>query len=119
MQRHFEFQKIKRKSRATVRNNAKNPEMIKRHFDQFVMIVKNQRINSDDMWNFDETNFRLSIARNDWVFALFELINEHKQQVFSKCSDNRESMTNIECINDTKLSISSFLIMTKIVKIDS
>jgi hypothetical protein len=48
MQRHFEFQKIKRKSRATVRKNAKNSEMIKRHFDQFVMIVENQKINSDD-----------------------------------------------------------------------
>jgi hypothetical protein len=53
------------------------------------------------------------------MLALSELINEHKQQVFSKCSDNRESMTNIECINDTKLSISSFLIMTKILIMNS
>jgi hypothetical protein len=48
MQRHLEFQKIKRKSRATVRKNAKNSIVIKRHFDQFVMILKNSEISSDD-----------------------------------------------------------------------
>jgi hypothetical protein len=46
------------------------------------------------------------------VLALSELINGHKQQAFSKCPDNRESMTDIECINGTGFSISSFLIMT-------
>ncbi len=71
------------------------------------------------MWNFDKTNFRLNIARNDWMLVLSELINEHKQQDFSKCSDNRESMTNIECINDTRFSISSFLIMMKIMIMNS
>jgi hypothetical protein len=65
MQRHPEFQKIKRKSRAAVRKNAENSEVIKRHFDQFVMVVENQKISSDDTWNFDETDFRLGIARDD------------------------------------------------------
>ncbi len=46
------------------------------------------------------------------MLALSELINGHKQQAFSKCPDNRESMTDIECINGTGFSISSFLIMT-------
>ncbi len=53
------------------------------------------------------------------MLALSELINEHKQQAFSKCPDNRESMTDIECINDTGLSISSFLIMTEILIMNS
>jgi hypothetical protein len=41
-----------------------------------------------------------------------KLINGQKQQAWSKCPDNRESLTAIECINGTGLSISSFLIMT-------
>ncbi len=112
LQRHLEFQKIKRKPRATVRKKAKNPDVIKRHFDQFAMTQENYEISPDDTWNFDETDFRLSIARVDWVIELMKLINEQKQQAWSKCSDNKESLTIIECINDTKLSISSFLIMT-------
>jgi hypothetical protein len=119
MQRHSEFLKIKRKPRATVRKNAKNSNVIKRHFDQFAMIIKNQRISFDDTWNFDETNFRLSIARTDWMLALLDLINEKKQQNWSKCSDNRKSLTIIECINDTRFSILSFLIMTKILIMNS
>jgi hypothetical protein len=48
MQRYLEFQKIKRKSRAVVRKNAKDSDVIKRHFDQIVMILKNYKISSDD-----------------------------------------------------------------------
>jgi hypothetical protein len=114
LQRHPEFQKIKRKPRAAVRKNAENPDVIKRHFDQFAMAQEEYGISPDDTWNFDETGFRLSIARADWVIGLLELINgqKQKQQAWSKCPDNRESLTAIECINGTGLSISSFLIMT-------
>jgi hypothetical protein len=48
MQRHPEFQKIKRKPRAAVRKNAKDSDVIKRHFDQIVMILEDYEISSDD-----------------------------------------------------------------------
>jgi hypothetical protein len=48
MRRHSEFQKIKRKSRATVRKNAKDSKIIKRYFDQFAMIAKKHEIDFDD-----------------------------------------------------------------------
>jgi hypothetical protein len=48
MQRHPEFQKIKRKPRAAVRKNAEDSIVIKRHFDQFVMVLEDSEISSDD-----------------------------------------------------------------------
>jgi hypothetical protein len=49
MQRHFEFQKIKRKPRAAVRKNVEESDVLKRHFDQFAMMLKDYEISSDDM----------------------------------------------------------------------
>jgi hypothetical protein len=48
MQRQPEFQKIKRKPRATVRKNAENPNVFKRHFDQFLMTIENHGIDPED-----------------------------------------------------------------------
>ena len=109
MSRHSEFQKIKRKPIAAVRKDAEDPVVLRAHFNQYSQIVHEHGICDEDKWNFDETGFRLGIARSDWVITLAD---DKQKKVFSKDPDNRESLTAIECINGAGGSIPSFLILS-------
>ena len=60
-----------------------------------------------DQWNFDETGYRMGIAREDWIISVDVL-----QRIYSKCSDNRESLTAMECINGDGSDIPPMLILT-------
>ena len=110
LKRHSEFKKTKRKPIAAVRKNAEDSQVIKSHFHDFRAAIRRHGICREDIWNFDETGFRLGIARSDWV-----LISSDKNvssRVLSKDPDNRENLTAVKCINAISLSIPSFLIFT-------
>ena len=110
MDRFPDFQKVKRKPLAAVRKNAEDPEVIERYFDQFIQQVREHGICEEDVWNFDETGFRMGIARSDWVIT--SISENDKHSIRSKDPDNRESLTSIESINGAGGSIPSFLILT-------
>ena len=65
LKRHPQLKKIKRKSLAAVRKNAEDSEVIKTHFYDFKAAIRKYGICQKDVWNFDETGFRLGIARSD------------------------------------------------------
>lgn len=110
MDRHPEFRKIKRKPLAAVRKNAEDSVVIRHYFDHFKQQIQEHGICDEDIWNFDETGFRLGIARSDWV--LTSIFEDANKRISSKDPDNRESLTAVECINAVGLSIPSFLILT-------
>lgn len=62
-----------------------------------------------DQWNFDETEFRIGIGREDWVMSIDIL-----RRIYSKCPNNQESLTAIECINGIGGDIPPMLILTGI-----
>ncbi len=72
------------------------------------MIVKYD-ITKNDTWNFDEIGYRMSIARFDWVVTV-----DSNRRIYFKDSNNRESLTSIECISEGSKNISSMLIMTEV-----
>lgn len=106
--RHPDFFKIKRKPLAAVRKNVEDPQMIQAHFRDFSAAMRRHEICREDVWNFDETRFRLGIVRSDWVISH----TNTSSRVFSADSDNRKSLIAIECINAMNFSISFFLILT-------
>lgn len=59
------------------------------------------------MWNFDETGYRIGMARNDWAIAV-----DSTRSVYLKCPNNRELLSAIECINGAEGEIPPFLIVT-------
>lgn len=65
--------------------------------------MQEKGICDEDIWNFDETGFRMGIARLDRVVTLAD----DNKKVSSKDPDNRESLTAIECINGVGDSRSS------------
>jgi hypothetical protein len=77
------------------------------HFERLRKVVQDHGIHPDDMWNFDETGYRIGMARGDWVIAI-----DPMRTVYSKCPNNRELLSAIECINGTGRDIPPFLIVT-------
>ena len=59
------------------------------------------------MWNFDETGYRIGMARNDWAISV-----DPTRTVYLKCPNNRELLSAIECINAAGGEIPPFLIVT-------
>ena len=77
------------------------------HFEKFRKVVKDYSIYPEDIWNFDKTGYRIGIARGDWIIAI-----DPTRTVYSKCPNNRELLSVIECINSGGRDIPPFLILT-------
>ena len=77
------------------------------HFKRYSRVVAEKKIRPANRWNFDETGFRVSIARNDYVVTI-----DPQRRIYLKCPDNRESLTSVECINGIGGDIPVFLILT-------
>jgi hypothetical protein len=101
--------KAKRKPLAADRKNAHDPEVLQTHFDEYKEVVIKYDITKEDTWNFDETGYRMGIARFDWVVTV-----DPNRRIYSKDPDNRESLTGIECISGGGKDIPPMLIMTEV-----
>ncbi len=101
--------KAKRKSIAADRKNAHDLKVLQTHFDEFNKMIIKYDITKNDTWNFDEIDYRMSIARFDWIVTV-----DSNRRIYFKNSNNRESLTSIECISEESKNISSMLIMTEV-----
>ncbi len=79
------------------------------YFETYKAVVDEFEIQPEDQWNFDETGYRIGMQREDWIISV-----DVVQRIYSKCPDNRESLTAIECINGVGRDISPMLILTGI-----
>jgi len=107
LDRQSDLFKAKRKPLAAERKNAHDSEVLQTHFHEFKEVVVKYGITEDDTWNFDETGYRMSIARSDWVVTV-----DSNRKIYFKDPDNRESLTGIECISGGGKDIPPMLIMT-------
>lgn len=109
LQRQPDLFKVKRKPLSVARKNAHNLKVLRGHFELYNKVISEYDIQPNDQWNFDETEFRMSIARSDWIVSM-----NVTRRIYSKCPDNRESMTFIECINGVDSDIPPMLVVTKV-----
>ena len=109
LQRQHDLFKVRRKPIAAVRKNAQDPEMMMEYFETYKAVVDEFGIQPEDQWNFDETGYRMGMGREDWVISV-----DVVRRIYSKCPDNRESLTAMECINGVGRDIPPMLILTGI-----
>ncbi len=57
-------------------------------------------------WNFDETGYRMGIARSDWIITV-----DPVRRIYMSDPDNREFCIAIECISGTGKDIPPMLIL--------
>lgn len=88
LERQQDLSKVRRKPIAAARKNAHDPELLMEYFETYKSVVDEFGILPADQWNFDEAGYRMGINREDWVIIVDVL-----RRIYSKCPDNRESLT--------------------------
>ena len=101
--------KVRRKPLAVERKNAHDLELLMAHFTKYKEVIDEYGIDPQDQWNFDETGYRIGMARTDWIVSASK-----DRRMYNKDPSNRESLTGVECINGTGRDIPPMLILTGI-----
>src|SRR5271156_1180332 len=104
--RHPEYFKRKLKPLAHDRKNTHDPADIRAHFEKFQAACIFFGIVFDDIWNYDETGFRVGVGR------AHEIITRLKnRRLYLSDPDNRESVTLVETISAGGAVLDPFIIL--------
>lgn len=106
LDRHPEFLKRKQKPLAVQRKNAHSVKDMEDYFEAFRKLVEWLGLAPEDMWNMDETGFRIGCGKAQWVITS----NATKALVMTD-PDNRDYITSAETINGVGRTIPAFLIL--------
>lgn len=91
------------------RTNAKRILNIRLFFEKFQILIEAHDIQNEDIYNMNETSFRLEYERDENV--IFRCFINEKMNVVS--TFNRTLVTVIKCIKTNEKIISLFVIMSK------
>ena len=106
LKRNPQFFMQKGKPLAAERKNAHNVTDIQTYFSSFQPTVALLGITPDDIWNMDETGFRVGCG----VTHLVVTLSSHKRIMIAD-PDNRDYIASVECISGVGGSVPSFLIL--------
>ena len=67
LQAHDDLHKIKRKPLAAERKNTKDPELLSAYFRRFKTAYDELGVTPLELWNLDETGFRVGVGRHSTV----------------------------------------------------
>jgi hypothetical protein len=104
--RHPEWYKRPSRSLDAVRAAAEQPARIGLWYSRFEEIVRAEGIPPEDIWNMDETSFRVGIARTQHV-----LTQHPEQRNWTPSSNNRETVTVVEAISAAGATIQPMVIL--------
>jgi hypothetical protein len=94
LKRHPELHIRRQQSLNLQRAIAHDIKAILKWFNGFMDIIKMHGITPMDIWNFDETGFRIGIGKDQWVVTF-----EPRRRVYLPTPDDRTSLTMTECVN--------------------
>ena len=98
---------LKSKTLASERKEMHDEDVFKTHFEGFQYAKGKFGILDEDIWNFDETCFRIAVLTGRVVIC-----DVNTKAVYLSDPDQRESLTSIECINGGGGTIPPMLILT-------
>ena len=90
------------------RRNAESPETIKQHFEEFKEAKTSHGVEDGDMYNFDETGFRVGYGRQQKVIT-----KEDKARVVLEDPENRDFISSIECVSGDGSVIPNMIILSR------
>jgi hypothetical protein len=82
-------------------------DTIRTWYEGFHNLVVQYGVDAADIWNFDETGFRIGIGKDQWILT-FHPFKRH----FLAAPDNRESLTLIEAVSGAGSVIPPFIIIS-------
>jgi hypothetical protein len=108
LKRHPEYTLKRQKVLDLERKRAEPYENLEKWFQLLQDVITDLGINTDDIWNFDETGFRIGVGRDQLV------ITREQQQLYLGHPMNRELVTAIEAVSACGAHIPLFLIFSSI-----
>ena len=90
---HPEFYIRKQKTLDINRKNSHDPDLIEGWFRRLKEQIEEKGILLDDMYNMDETGFRIGVGKNQWIVTI-----DPSWQSYLASSNNRDYITVVEVI---------------------
>ena len=106
-ERNPQYDKRKQKPLATDRKNSHSLTDMKDYFYKLKAVMRDKGIIEVDVWNMDETGFRIGCGRAQMV-----IIMNPKKPLRMMDSDNRDYITTVECISSGGEVIPSLIIIS-------
>jgi hypothetical protein len=100
------YNKYRQKTIDADRQAAEELEIVQKYFKQLREVLDNEGIQPTNLWNMDETGFRIGVGKNQFI------ITKRRRQHYLGVSENRESATAIEAISANGDYIPAFLILS-------
>ena len=107
LKRH-EYSLIKQKVLEQNRKVAEDPKVVGEWFEKLRKVILDEGILEDDIYNMDETGFRIGVGKDQFV------VTKKKQAGYFGLPNNRESATVIEAIRGNGEVIAPFIILSGI-----
>ena len=95
----------KQKPLASQRKEAQCVQTLQRHFERFITAAQGIGLLSHDLYNMDETGFRIGCGKANTVVTM-----ESRRKLVITDADNRDYISSIECISAGGFALSFFLI---------
>ena len=94
LERNPQYNKRKQKPLATDRKNSHSLTDMRDYFHKLKAAIENKGITDVDVWNVDETGFRIGCGRAQMVITM-----DPKKPLRMTDPDNRDYITTVECIS--------------------
>ena len=105
--RNPEYHRRRQKPLAVDRKNSHSVQDIKAYFYKFDEVMKSKGITSEDVWNMNETGFRIGCGRAQVVITL-----DANKPLRMTDPDNRDYITSVECISSAGHVIPPLIIIS-------
>lgn len=108
LQRNPQYKLRKQKLLTVQRKNAHKPEDILAWFQHFQDACMTCGVDPADIYNFDETEFRIEVGKSQWVIT-----EEWNRPLYQTDADNRDHVTSVECVSATDVTLPPMLILAE------
>jgi hypothetical protein len=106
LERHPEYRTRRRKSLDIERLLAQDKTLIQEWFSRYQAAIKQYGIQPQDLYNFDETGFRIGIGKDQWIIT-----RDPRRKIVSGNRTNREYVTVVEAISTDGFSTPPLIIL--------
>jgi hypothetical protein len=109
MKRH-NLKKVKQKPIELARKEAHTPSAIREWFEVLEKEMKKKVIKPYNLWNFDETGFRIGVGGNEWVITM-----DPKRRAWAPSHTSTKHVSVVEAVNAAGEVIEPMLVVTGVV----
>ena len=106
LNRHPELYKVKQKSLELERKFVHDSGVLLDWFERFRQLRERYSVQNEDIWNFDETDFRIDVEKSQWIVTV-----SRKNRHYLSSDNNRDYVIVIEVISTDEVVINEILIL--------